>query len=86
MSDERKGPSDVYRYSSVGIQMVLMICLCTWCGIKLDAYFETSKSFWTAGMALFGVIAAIIYILRVVGGAQTPSKKKKQNDEEKKDK
>lgn len=84
MSDKQKGPSDVYRYSSVGVQMVLMICLCTWGGLKLDEYFETSKHLWTAGMALFGVIASMVYILRVVGGTKPTSKKKK--DEEKEDK
>lgn len=84
MSDKKKGPSDVYRYSSVGVQMVLMICLCTWLGMKLDAYFETSKHLWTAGMALFGVIASMVYILRVVGGTTPPSKKKKDEDKEEK--
>jgi hypothetical protein len=59
--------------------MVLMIGLMAFVGHKLDAHFETSRPLWTAGCSVFGVIAAIIYIVR----AMTPSKPPKKSDKDK---
>ena len=60
---KRKPPHDVIRYSTVGIQMVLMIGLCAYGGNRLDRYFETEKPLWTAGLSILGVIASIIYMV-----------------------
>lgn len=61
---KQKRPSDIARYSSVGIQMVLMICFFVYIGWRLDKSSENDKPWWTLGLSIFGVIVAIIYMVR----------------------
>ncbi len=43
--------------------MVLTILLFTYGGIRLDRYFET-KPLWTAVLAIFGVVIAMIFMVK----------------------
>ena len=56
---ESRGLNDFAKYSGIAFQMVAIIGLTTWGGIKLDklAGFETPV--FTIILSLFGVIAAI---------------------------
>ena len=74
--------SDIARYSTVGIQMALMIGLMAWLGTLLDAHFETEKSLWTAGLAMFGVVAAMIYMIRALNRPHMKPKSKAKVKEE----
>jgi heme/copper-type cytochrome/quinol oxidase subunit 4 len=78
MSDPRKQRNDYIHYSSAGIQMVLTILLFTYLGTRADKYFETDKPIWTAILAIFGVVIAIIFMLK----AFLPPTKKKPKDKE----
>jgi hypothetical protein len=52
------------KYSGMAIQMGVVILIGTYAGKQLDAYFETEKPFWTVGLALFSIFAALYLSLK----------------------
>ena len=74
MTEPPKSKNDTLHYSSAGIQMVLTILLFTWLGTRLDKYFGTQKPLWTALLAIFGVVIAMIFMVKSF--MNPPSKKK----------
>jgi len=46
--------------------MAATIGLCTWLGTYLDRKFQTSQPWWTIGLAIFGVIAGLVSVIREV--------------------
>ena len=83
MSEPDKKRKDYIHYSSAGIQMVLTILLFTYHGTRADKHFETSKPIWTAILAIFGVVIAMIFMVK---SFLPPTKKKptiKKEDENK---
>lgn len=54
------------RFSSVGIQMAVIIGLFTWLGVFLDDRNKTKTPWWTIGLSLFGVIAGLVLVIREV--------------------
>lgn len=62
----KKGFSRFARFSAVGIQMGVIIALFTWLGTYLDAKYKTTTAWWTIGLSLFGVIAALTLVIREV--------------------
>jgi F0F1-type ATP synthase assembly protein I len=67
MSDNNnKKISKFARFSSVGIQMGVIIALFTWLGTYLDAKYKTSTAWWTLGLSLFGVVAGLILVIKEV--------------------
>lgn len=68
--DEKKKHSSGYskyaRFSMLGIQMGAIIGFFTWLGVYLDEKWETSTSWWTIGLSLFGVAAALYLMIREV--------------------
>lgn len=83
MSDPDKKRNDYIHYSSAGIQMVLTILLFTYLGTRADKYFENPKPIWTAILAIFGVVVAMIFMVK---SFLPPTKKKPivKKEEEKK--
>jgi F0F1-type ATP synthase assembly protein I len=81
MNEKQKQRSDALHYSSAGIQMVLTILLFTFLGTRLDKYFETEKPIWTAILAIFGVVIAMVFMLKAFN--KPPSKKKPDPDKDK---
>ena len=83
MSESPKKRNEYIHYSSAGIQMVLTILLFTYLGTRLDKHFETSKPIWTAILAIFGVVIAMIFMVK---SFLPPTKKKPdvKKEEEKK--
>ncbi len=53
------GFRDYARYSNMAFQMIIIILVTTWGGIKLDKLFELSTPVFTIVLSLFGVFAAI---------------------------
>lgn len=43
--------------------MVIMIGIFVFIGTRLDRYFETEKAWWTAGLAILGVICSVVYMV-----------------------
>ncbi|WP_162555998.1 AtpZ/AtpI family protein [Reichenbachiella versicolor] len=52
------------RYTSLAFEMLGFILLGVLGGYKLDQYFHFDKPFMTAGCALLGVLASMIYLIR----------------------
>lgn len=68
MSDDsiNKSFSKFARFSSVGIQMGVIIALFTWLGTYLDDKYQTKTPWWTIGLSLFGVVAGLVLVIREV--------------------
>jgi F0F1-type ATP synthase assembly protein I len=56
---EDSGLGDYARYTGMATQMVVIILITTWGGIKLDDLLEYEKPVFTIILSLFGVFAAI---------------------------
>jgi F0F1-type ATP synthase assembly protein I len=63
---EKHKLSTFARFSSAGIQMGVIIALFTWLGTWLDGKYNTKTPWFTIGLSLFGVIAALVIIIREV--------------------
>lgn len=50
----------------MAFQMLAIIGGCTWLGTWLDRRFGLSTPWWTLGLALFGVIGAMVRVIRDV--------------------
>ncbi|MBO3272806.1 MULTISPECIES: AtpZ/AtpI family protein [Hymenobacter] len=54
------------KYSGLGFQMLGIIGVFTFIGIKLDDYLHTKKPWWTVAFVLVGVIGAMYQVIRSV--------------------
>jgi hypothetical protein len=61
---QRSGASDYIRYTGLGFQMLAVIGLFTWAGIKLDEKWSLEKPLFTALLAMIGVIIGIYSALK----------------------
>lgn len=66
MDKQNKKPSNLARFSSMGIQMGVIIGLFTWLGIYLDNKYNMKTPWWTIGLSLFGVFAGLTIVIREV--------------------
>ncbi len=63
-SDAEKGKLQAYlKYSGLGFQMLLVLGLAAYGGIKLDAYVGNKNPWFTIGFMLLGVIGSIYKII-----------------------
>jgi F0F1-type ATP synthase assembly protein I len=56
---ENRGLNNYARYSGIGVQMVIIILITVWGGIKLDKLFLLETPVFTIVLSLLGVAAAI---------------------------
>lgn len=54
------------RFSSIAIQMFVIIGVGTFGGIKLDEYFQNKNDLFTITLSLFSVILSILYVVRSI--------------------
>ena len=54
------------RFSSIVIQMGVVIGFFTWLGTFLDEKYPSETPWWTIGLSLFGVFAGLYLIIREV--------------------
>lgn len=68
MKEEKKPKtfSKYARFSGLGIQMGVIIGLFTWLGTYLDEKYNTKTPWWTLGLSLFGVAAALYVMIKEV--------------------
>lgn len=66
MPNERdKKPMAAYaRYSSIGIQMLVIIGLGTFAGVKLDENYPNKHNLFTVVFSLVSVLIAIFYVVK----------------------
>ncbi|MDG2504594.1 MAG: AtpZ/AtpI family protein [Crocinitomicaceae bacterium] len=62
----RRKANKYVKFSSLGIQMGLIIFVFTKGGLWLDSYFETETPWYTVGLSLTGVIGSLSLIIREV--------------------
>ncbi len=63
-SQGRSGLNDYIKYAGMGFQMLAIIGIFTWVGVKLDARSASDTPLYTAILALLGVIIGIYTALR----------------------
>jgi ATP synthase protein I len=56
---ESNGLSEYGKYTSLGVQMIVIILITVWGGIKLDKLFALETPVFTVILSLLGVFAAI---------------------------
>lgn len=62
---EQKDKLNSYaHYSGLVIQMIAIIGVATFIGIKLDEAYPNEKNLYTLGFTLTGVVLSIIYVIR----------------------
>lgn len=62
----KKKANKYVRFSSLGIQMGVIIFVFTWGGMYLDSYFLTKTPWYTVVLSLTGVIGSLTLIIREV--------------------
>ncbi|GAA3949978.1 AtpZ/AtpI family protein [Hymenobacter algoricola] len=65
-SDDSSRLRSFAKYSGLGFQMLAIIGLCTWGGLRLDEHYHTDRPWFTLGLMVFGLIAATYQIIRGV--------------------
>lgn len=66
---EKKSNSSISkfaRFSSVGIQMGVIIALFTWLGDYIDTKVNNKTPWWTLFFSLFGVAAGLVLVIKEV--------------------
>jgi F0F1-type ATP synthase assembly protein I len=54
------------RFSSIAIQMFVIIGIGTFGGVKLDEYFQNKNDLFTIILSLLSVILSILYVVRSI--------------------
>ena len=63
---DSKPGSKYARFSTLGIQMGIIIALFTWLGTYLDEKYKTETAWWTIGLSLFGVVTSLYLMIKEV--------------------
>lgn len=63
---KKKNTSPFIRFSTLGIQMGVIIAFFTWFGIFLDERFKTITPWWTISLSIFGVCASLYLVIKEV--------------------
>jgi F0F1-type ATP synthase assembly protein I len=66
MSKKGGSGSKYTRFSTVGIQMGIIIGGFTWLGTYLDKKYQNDTPWWTIGLSLFGVVAGLYLMIKEV--------------------
>jgi len=64
MTDPKKNPKSFLEYSSLGFQIIGFMAIFGYLGYRLDEYFALRTPIMTMFGLLFGVIGAMIYLIR----------------------
>lgn len=66
MNQQRKNLNNWVKFSQIGIQMAVIIVLCTYLGTYLDEKFLSISPWGTVLGALFGVFASLYIVIKQV--------------------
>ncbi|MFO7656201.1 MAG: AtpZ/AtpI family protein [Bacteroidales bacterium] len=64
LQQSQRNLSDYARYSGIAFQMIVVILAGVYFGKKMDGWFETTNSIFTAVFSLLGVILAIYFVIK----------------------
>lgn len=65
-NNEKSKASKYLRFSSVGIQMGIIIGGFAYLGNYLDDKYQNKTAWWTLGLSLFGVVAGLYIMIKEV--------------------
>lgn len=57
------GVKPYLKYSGLAFQMIGVMVLAAWAGIKLDEYFATQNPWFTIGLLLIAVVASMVLVI-----------------------
>lgn len=66
VKDQKNRLNSYARLSGLVIQMIAIIGVGTFAGIKLDEAYPNEKNLCTLGLTLAGVILSIVYVIRCI--------------------
>lgn len=72
--DQPNQPNLFFKYSSLVIQMGVVIGLFAWGGNKLDSWYQNKKPVWTIILSLSGIAIGLYLVLRDFLKPGRPSK------------
>lgn len=62
---KQKGQLNAYaRFSGIAIQMIAIIAIGTYVGVKLDEKYPNTHNLYTLGFTLSSVIVSLVYVIR----------------------
>jgi F0F1-type ATP synthase assembly protein I len=64
LKNPKKSLNDYAKYSSIAFQMVVIILLGTYLGVKLDEWLNINKPVFTLFFSLLSVVLAIYYVVK----------------------
>ncbi|MDF2454308.1 MAG: putative F0F1-ATPase subunit Ca2+/Mg2+ transporter [Cytophagaceae bacterium] len=71
MDDKKiKQPSSLMKYSSLGVELVVILCLAAWLGRWLDAKYGVEKGLFTIFLLVFAVIGSMYRLIKSLMNAQ----------------
>ena len=62
--DQKDKLNSYARFSGIAIQMIAIIGIGTFIGVKLDETYPNTHNLYTLGFTLGAVIASIVYVIR----------------------
>lgn len=65
MDDKKiKQPSNLMRYSSLGVELVVVLCLAAWLGRWLDTRYGVEKGLFTIFLMLFALVGSMYRVIK----------------------
>lgn len=61
---KKKQPNAFLKYSGMAGQMIAIILIFAFGGIKLDEILETAKPFYTGGLTILGVVLSMYFMIK----------------------
>ena len=62
--DQQKGVSPLAKYSSMGVELVLVLCLAAWLGRWLDARYQVESGLFTIFLMLFALVGSMYRLIK----------------------
>lgn len=71
MDDKKiKQPSSFLRYSSLGVELVVTLCVAAWLGRWLDEKYNVEKGLFTIFLLVFAVIGSMYRLIKSLMNGQ----------------
>lgn len=64
--EKQKGASQLMKYSSMGVELVVVLCLAAWLGRWLDARYNVESGLYTIFLMLFALIGSMYRLIKTL--------------------
>lgn len=65
MDDQKiKQPSNLIKYCSLGVELVVILCLAAWLGRWLDEKYNVEKGLFTIFLMLFALVGSMYRVIK----------------------